>query len=165
MANEIRLQSNLLAVKEVDVTEGGNTYDKSAVDTNAGRSFGGKYNTLTAYTDGDIARWSDAVITATSYDGINDSGWTELSDVTDGTLPTTCYAFAVEYIKELGTVGTVDIELDLGTDQIVLAALDLGEAISIPAAGGLSLDKIKIKAGAYSNGVNEATVNVLVMGT
>tara|TARA_Y100000310_G_scaffold340507_2_gene436535 strand:- start:1155 stop:1640 length:486 start_codon:yes stop_codon:yes gene_type:complete len=160
MANEIRISSSITAIKEVDVTEGGNTYDLSAVDTNAGRSFGGSYDTLTAYTDDDIARWSSVVITATSADGLGDSGWTEASDVTDGAIPTTAYAVAVEYVSELGTVGNVKVTI--GSQE--MADLDAGEGIVLPLSGGVAIANVKIHADAYSNGVNEATVNVLVMG-
>jgi len=161
MANEIRMSSSVTAVKEVDVTEGGNTYDLSAVDTNAGKNFGGHYNTLTAYGDGAIARWSSVVVSATSADGLDNSVWTEASDVTDGTLPTTAYAVAVEYISELGTVGNVKVTI--GSQE--MADLDAGEGVALPLSGGVAIANVKIHADAYSNGTNEATVNVLVLGT
>jgi hypothetical protein len=165
MANEIRYSSSVTAVKEVDVTEGGNTYDLSAVDTNAQRSWGGSYDNLTAYTDDDIARWTSVVVSATSYDGLGDSGWTEASAVSDGTIPTTAYAVAVEYVSALGSPGAVDIAVTGGTDTIQLAALSLGDAVALPLSGGVAVANLQIRNASYSNGSAEATVNVLIMGT
>lgn len=170
MANQIRIASSLTPVQDVEETSGGNTYNVNQIDKNVLRSFGGKYDTLTVYTDNDIARWSNAVISTTSYDGLNDSGWTEESDVTDGTLPTTVFAVAIEYIAELGTVGTVELAITYSggtpaTHRIEMVSLDLGEGIAIPISAGTPIANIEIKAGAYSNGVNEASVNVLVLGT
>ncbi len=169
MANELRISTELTAVQDVEETTGGNTYNIDVIDTNAGRSFGGKYKTLTAYTDNDIARWTAAVVSATSYDGLNNSDWTEASDVTDGTLPTTVHAVSIEYVAELGTVGTVEVAVTYsggtpGTHRLEMASLDLGESVVLPISGGTAIANIEIKAGAYSNGVNEAKVNVLVAG-
>lgn len=166
MANEIRIQSTLTPIKEVDVTEGGNTYDLSAIDTNALRSFGGKYNTLTAYTDDDIARYTNAVVAENNtWDGLDASGWQEgAGGPTDGTLPTTVYAIAIEHVSDLGTPGNVDVRLSLGTDTIELCSLALGEGQVFPFAGGLTLAKIEIRADAYTNSTHEATINLLILG-
>ncbi len=162
--NIIRVRTSVELVQDIGGSLGaheGITYTNLQLDGNADyRSWGGKYDTLTAYTDADIAYWSQVVITATSADGLNDSGWTEASDVTDGTLPTTAHVVAVEYTGELGTVGTVSVTIN----SEVHATLDLGEGIVLPLAAGEAIANVKIHAGAYSNGVNEATVNVLVAG-
>ncbi len=163
MANEIRILSSLTALKEVDVTEGGNTYDLSVVDDNANKIFSGDYSSLT-YTDDAIASWRDAIVSATSYGGLNDSGWTDSDDVTNGTIPTTVKAFSVEYIAELGTVGNVSIQLTFGQESVVIAVLDLGEGICIPIQAGIVPANIKIKADVYSSNVNEAAVNILLVG-
>ena len=169
MANEIRLATQLTPVNDTDYTGGSQTYQQAQIDKNAAKSFGGKYNTLTTYTDDDICRWSNVVISTTSYDGLNDSGWTEASDVSDGALPTTVYALAVEYVAELGTVGTVEVAITYNggtpaTHRVEMVSLDLGEGIAIPVSSGIPIANVEIKAGAYSNGVNEATVNVLLVG-
>jgi len=164
MANELRMASSITPVKEVDVTEGGNTYDKSAIDTNAQRSWGGRYD-LPAYTDDDIARWSQQVIDVTSATALSDGTAFEGNPaVDDGTLPTSVLAIAVEYTAELGTVGQVVITIG----SQVHAELSVGESVVIPVSGasgvGLAIANFKIHADAYSDGVNEATVNVLLSG-
>ncbi len=165
MANSIRINTSLEVIQDVGGSAGaqsGITYANLQLDGNADRrAWGGNYgSTHTAYTDADVAFWRGAVITATSADGLNDSGWTEASDVTDGALPTTVYAVAVEYTGELGTVGNVHITVS----GEILAELDLGESIVLPLAMGEAIADVKIHADAYSNGVNEATVNVCVVG-
>ena len=165
MANEVRIRTSLDLLQDVGGSLGaqeGITYTNLQHDGNAGsRSWGGKYNTLTAYTDADVAYWSQVVVSATVADGLNDSGWTEAAAVTDGTLPTTAYVVAVEYTGELGTVGNVNVT----ASGEILATLDLGEAIVLPLAMGEAIADVKIHADAYSNGINEATVNVVVAGT
>ncbi len=166
MANVIRVRSSLEILQDVGGSAGaqeGITYTNLQHDGNAdSRSWGGVYNTLTAYTDADVAYWSQVVLSDTSAsNGIEDSAWTEASAVSDGTLPATAYVVVVEYTGELGTVGNVSVQVS----GEVLAVLDLGESIVIPLAFGEALTDIYVFAGAYSNGVNEATVNVLVAGT
>ena len=172
--NVIRVRTSVDILQDVGGSAGaqeGITYTQLQHDGNADyRTWGGKYDTLTAYTDGDVCYWKNAVVSAwESYDGLNDSGWTEESDVTDGTLPTTVHVVAVEYVKELGTVGTVEVAIThsggtAATDRIEIASLDLGESIVIPISAGTTPARIEIKAGAYSDGVNEATVNVMIAG-
>jgi len=162
--NVIRVRTSVEFLQDVGGSAGdqaGITYTNLQQDGNAQyRSWGGRYDTLTAYTDDDIAYWSQAVVTATSADGLNDSGWTEASDVTDGVLPTTAYVVAVEYTGELGTVGNISVTVS----GEILAVLDLGEGVAIPLAMGEAIADVKIHADAYSDGVNEATVNVVVAG-
>ncbi len=164
--NIIRVRTSVELIQDVGGSAGaqsGITYTNLQIDGNANyRSWGGKYDTLTAYTDSDIAYWSQVVLSDTSAtNGIEDSAWTEASAVTDGTLPTTAYVVAVEYTGELGTVGNVSVQVS----GEIFAVLDLGESIVIPLAFGEALTDIYVFAGAYSNGVNEATVNVVVAGT
>ena len=164
MANELRMASTITPIKQVTVTEGGNTYDLDAIDENAVRSFGGSYS-LPAYTDDDIARWAGVVIDVTSATALSDGSAFETNPaVTDGTLPTSVLAYAVEYTSELGTVGQV--VLTIGTQ--VFAELSVGEGVIIPISGasgvGLAIANIKLHADVYSDGVNEATVNVLLAG-
>ena len=165
MANVIRVRTSLEILQDIGGSagaQGGQTYTNLQHDKNAGgRSWGGKYNTLTAYTDSDVAYWNQAVVSATTADGLNDSGWTELAAVTAGTLPTTAYVVAVEYTGELGTVGFIHVTVS----GEVLAKLDLGEAVVLPLNMGEAIADVKIHADAYSDGVNEGTVNVVVAGT
>ena len=164
MANAIRIRTSLELLQDVGGSAGsqeGISYTNLQHDGNAdSRTWGGKYNTLTAYTDADIAYWKQAVVSATVADGLDNSDWTEASAVTDGTLPTTAYVVAVEYTGELGTVGFVSITVS----GEVLAKLDLGEGVVLPLNMGEAIADVKIHADNYSNGVNEATINVVVAG-
>jgi len=164
MANQIRIKTSVEFLQDVGVEAGtiaDQTYTNLQHDKNVGgRAWGGNYNTLTAYTDGDVAYWNQAVITATSADGLDNSGWTEAADVSAGTLPTTAHVVVVEYTGELGTVGVVTVTIN----SEVHAILDLGESIVIPLAAGEAVANVKIHAGAYDNGVDEATVNVAIAG-
>ena len=164
MANSMTLKSSALAIKGITETAGGNTYTTSEIDKNILRSFGGSY-ALPAYADGSIARWSTVVIDVTSATALSDGTAFEGNPaVTDGTLPVKVLAIAVEYTKELGTVGQVVITI--GTQ--VFAELSEGEGIVIPISGasgvGIAITDVKLHADVYSDGVNEATVNVLLAG-
>ncbi len=164
--NEIRISSTVTPVQDIEQTAGGQSYDIQELDKVAGKSFGGKYDTLTAYTSGDIARYTEAIVAENSAtDGLDASGWQEgAGGPTAGTLPTTVYAIAVEYTATLGTVATVSVGVNNATGEIRLANLSLGEGIVIPIAGGLTLANVLIGASAYTDGTHEATINLLVMG-
>ena len=169
MANEIRVTSSLLAVNEGDEDDIGTTagdYVNRNVDAHAGRAFGGKYYTLTAYTDADIARFDNAVVAENNTtDGLDSNGWQEgAAGPTSGVLPANVFAIAVEYVAKLGTVANVFVAIKK-TGEIRMANLALGESVVIPIQESLTLANVLIGASAYSDGVHEATVNVLVMGT
>jgi hypothetical protein len=161
MANEIRVKTSVEIVQDNDITVEGISYSHKSLDGNAAsRSWGGSYTMNANYTDAAVAYWSNAVVSATVADGIEDSGWTEASAVTDGTLPTTAHVVAVEYVSALGSPGVVTINVS-GED---FAVLDEGQAVVIPMEMGEALASITIKAAVYDNGTNEATVNVMVAG-
>ena len=164
MANEIRVNTSVQIIQDVGDSAGaqaGITYSNKQLDGNAdARTWGGKYTMNAVYTDSDVAYWENAVISATVADGLNDSGWTEASDVSDGALPTTAHVVAVEYVSALGSPGVVTINVS-GED---FAVLDEGQAVVIPMEMGEALASITIKAASYTNGTNEATVNVMVAG-
>lgn len=164
MANEIRVNTSVQIIQDVGDSAGaqaGITYSNKQLDGNAdARTWGGKYTMNAVYTDSDVAYWENAVISATVADGLNDSGWTEASDVSDGALPTTAHVVAVEYVSSLGSPGTVSVTVS----GEVFAVLDEGQSVVIPMEMGEAIADVKIHANAYSNGVNEATVNVMVAG-
>ena len=164
MANQIRIHTSCEVVQDVGGSAGaqnGITYTSTALDGNADyRSWGGNYNIATAYTDADVCYWKNVVVSATSADGLGDSGWTEASDVTDGTLPTTAHVVAVEYIGTLGTVASISVTIN----NEIHAVLTLGEAVVIPLSAGEVVANVKVHASAYSNGVHEGTVNVMIAG-
>jgi len=161
MANEIRIHTSVEIVQENDVTVQGIAYTHRALDGNAdSRSWGGNYTVSTEPADDKICYWKNVVIDSAGIDYLNDSAWTEASDVTDGAIPTTAYVVAVEYVKTLGTVATVAVTL--ATE--IIALLTLGESIVIPWHAGEATSSIGLTASAYSDGVHEATVNVMLAG-
>tara|TARA_Y100000593_G_scaffold30506_1_gene60441 strand:- start:28495 stop:28992 length:498 start_codon:yes stop_codon:yes gene_type:complete len=164
MANEIRITTSVDVLQDVGGSAGaqsGITYTNHQYDGNAdSRSWGGSYKIATEYTDADVCYWKNAVVSATSADGLNNSGWTEASDVSDGAIPTTAHVVAVEYVSTLGTVASVSVTINSEIHAVLLQ----GESVVIPLAAGEAVANVKVHASAYSNGVHEATVNVMMAG-
>lgn len=162
MANEIRIQTSVQVVQDNDVTVQGIAYTHDILDGNAdSRSWGGKYTLSTAYTDADVCYWKNVVVSATAADGIGDSGWTEASDVTDGTIPDTAHVVAVEYVEQsIGAASTVTVQVN----SEIHALLTPGEGVVIPLHTGEDPANIEVFDGNYSNGSREAVVNVMIAG-
>lgn len=164
MGNEIRVNTSVQIIQDVGSSAGaqaGITYSNQQLDGNAdARTWGGKYIMNAVYTDADVAYWSNVVISSTTAEGLDNSDWTEASDVSDGTLPATAHVVAVEYVSSLGSPGTVSVTVS----GEVFAVLDEGQAVVIPMEMGEAIADVKIHANAYSDGVNEATVNCMVAG-
>ena len=164
MANQIRIHTACEVVQDVGASAGaqnGITYESKMLDGNAdSRTWGGNYNISTAYTDADVCYWKNAVVSATSADGLDNSGWTEASDVTDGSIPTTAHVVAVEFASMLGTATTISVTVS----GEIFAVLDPGQSVVIPMEMGEAIADCKIHAGAYTNGTQEATVNIMVAG-
>ena len=161
MANQIRIRTSCEIVQDNDVTVQGIAYSHKSLDGNAdSRTWGGSYNIATEPADDKIGYWKNVVVSATSADGLNDSGWTEASDVTDGSIPTTAHVVAVEYKSTLGTVASVSVTIN----SEIHAVLTKGEAVVIPLSAGEAVANVKVHASAYSDGVHEATVNVMIAG-
>ena len=163
--NEIRISSSVTPIQDIEQTAGEQDYYIQELDKVAGRSFGGKYNTLTAYTNADIAAYINAVVAEDgTTDGLDSHGWQEdAGGPTRGTLCGTVHAIAVEYVSTLGTVASVFVAIKK-TGEIRMANLAVGESVVIPIQEGLTLANVLIGASAYTNGTHEATVNVLIMG-
>ena len=161
MANQIRIHTSCEIVQDNDETVQGISYTQKSLDGNAdSRSWGGNYNISTAYTDADVAYWKNVVVSATSADGLGDSGWTEASDVTDGTLPATVHVIAVEFVSQLGSASAVNVTVS----GEILASLTPGESVVIPLHMGEAVADCKIHDANYGNGTREATVNVMIAG-
>ena len=166
MANQIRIHTSCEIVNDNSVANEGDSdgdYTNLNLDVHAdSRSWGGNYNISTAYDSSTpaVCYWKNAVIDSATIDYLNNSGWTELSSPTSGTIPTTAHVVAVEYVNTLGTVATVAVTL--ATE--IIALLTLGESIVIPWHAGEATSSIGLTASAYSNGVHEATVNVMLAG-
>ena len=163
MANQIRVQTSCQIVQDNDETVQGISYTQKALDGNAdSRSWGGNYNIATAYTDADVCYWKNAVVSATSADALEDSGWTEESAVADGTIPANIYVVAVEYVSQ--SVGAAS-EVTLTLSGEVFAVLTPGEGVVIPISSNNANSAVKIHDANYSNGSREALVNVMIAGT
>lgn len=168
MANEIRIQTSVQVVQDVGGSAGaqsGVTYTNKQLDGNSSsRSWGGKYNIATPYTDADVAYWENKVVdTIATNVGLEDGACFELdveASPDNDNLPTTAHVVAVEYVKTLGTVASVS--LMIGSE--VHAVLTLGESVVIPLPVGQAPSAIFLYASAYTDGTHEATVNVLLAG-
>ena len=165
MADTLRMSFSLTAVEEVGA---GNSQTHTVIDSVAQRTWGGSMNRVyNAGVDSDkICVWENSVVTVQDAaldftNGLDASAWTEASDVTDGAIPSTAYVVAVEYVSTLGTVATVAVTL--ATE--IIALLTVGESIVIPWHAGEATSSIGLTASAYSDGVHEATVNVMLAGT
>ena len=163
MANQIRVHTSCEVVQDNTEAVQGITYTQKALDGNAdSRSWGGSYNIATAYTDANVCYWKNAVVSATSADALQDSGWTEESDVTDGTIPDNIYAVAVEYVSQ--SVGAAS-EVTLTVSGEVFAVLTPGEGGVIPISSNNANTAVQIHDANYGNGTREALVNVMIAGT
>tara|TARA_R100000049_G_C1886721_1_gene41219 strand:+ start:55 stop:546 length:492 start_codon:yes stop_codon:yes gene_type:complete len=162
MANEIRIQTSCQIIQDNDVTVEGITYTDKKMDGNAdSRSWGGSYTINQAPADDAIAYWKNVVVDVTTADGLeNGNAFESNVAVTDGTLPTTAHVIAVDFVSMLGAATTISITVS----GEVLAVLDPGQSVVIPLEMGEAIADCKIHAGHYTDGSQEATVNVMVAG-
>ena len=161
MANQIRIHTACEIVQDNDVTVEGISYTHKILDGNAdSRSWGGNYNISTAYADDKVGYWKNVVVSATSADTLENSGWTEASGLTDGAIPSTAYVVAVEYVSQLGAASVVNVTVS----GEIFAALTPGESVVMPMHMGETVDSVAIHDANYSNGSREATVNVMIAG-
>ena len=162
MANEIRVHTSVEVIQDNDVTVQGIAYTHKGLDGNAdSRSWGGSYTMNQAPADAAIAYWKNVVLEDTSANGLDNGDCFEGEPaVTDGTLPATAHVIAVEFASMLGTATTVSVTVS----GEILAVLDPGQAVVIPLEMGEAIASCQLHAGAYSDGSQEATVNVMVAG-
>ena len=165
MANQIRIHTSCEIVNDNSVANEGSAagdYTNLNLDVHAdSRSWGGNYNISTTYDSSDVCYWKNAVVDITSAGGgLGDSVWNEGNIAPVGTIGTTAHVVAVEYVKTLGTVASVSVTVS----GDLFALLTLGESIVIPMHMGEAVADIEVFASAYSDGVHEATVNVMMAG-
>ena len=162
MANQIRIRTSCEIVQDNDVTVQGIAYSHKSLDGNAdSRTWGGSYNIATEPADDKIGYWKNKVIDVTSADGLeNGDAFEGNVGVTDGAIPSTVHVIAVEYVSTLGTVASVSVTIGSEVHAVLLQ----GESVVIPLAAGEAVANVKVHASAYSDGVHEATVNVLLAG-
>ena len=164
MANQIRIHTSVEVVNDVSVANDGGAagdYTNYALDVFAdSRAWGGNYNISQEYSTSDVCYWKNVVVDITSAGGgLGDSVWNEGNTAPTGTIPATAHVVAVEYVGELGTA---TVSVVIGSE--VHALLIGGDAIVIPLHAGQAVADIEIFSAEYSDGVHEATVNVMIAG-
>ena len=165
MANQIRIHTSCEIVNDNSIANEGSAagdYTNLNLDVHAdSRSWGGNYNISTPYDSSDVCYWKNAVVDITSAGGgLGDSVWNEGNVAPVGSIATTAHVVAVEYVKTLGTVASITVQIN----SEIHALLTLGEAVVIPLHAGEAVANIEIFASAYSDGVHEGTVNVMMAG-
>lgn len=165
MANEIRVKTSVQIVNDNSVTDEGSAagdYTNLNLDVHAdSRTWGGSYTMNAVYDSDAVAYWKNVAVSAVgSADFLNNSGWTDASNPTAGTIPTTVEVVAVEYVSALGSPGTVSVTVS----GEIFAVLDEGQAVVIPMEMGAANTAVGIHTVTYSGGTTEAKVNVMIAG-
>jgi hypothetical protein len=183
MANNIKLSSSLEAIINDSKTVGSKSYTIKSVDKNVG-SLGGSY---TQTYESTAAEKHTGVLANTAFTVVT----TAVEGSPVGTAPDQVKAIAMSHDSEIGSAGTVDIEItqtgdhttvtsptDSGgavvltggttTLKIVVARLLVGESCVIPLSdtdgSGLPVANIKIKDAGYVDNTKESTVTVILIG-
>lgn len=158
MANKLIIRNHLEPQIEAQETVGSDTYTSYQIEVNTG-SNGGSYETT--FTNEKAIKYV-GVVDQTSAAALTDGTTAfEGTATTSGTEPSSSgvKAFYVRYDSTLGTVASVSVTFG----SQVHATLSEGEAVCIPLVNG-ALSSCKIHASAYSDGVHEATVTVVLVG-
>ena len=152
MANKLIIRNNLEPQIDTSETVDGKTYTHFGIEQNTG-SQGGSYETT--FTDSKAIKYV-GVVDVTSAAALTDG-----QVAFEGTAPGSSgvKAFYVSYDSTLGTVA--DVRVTFGSQ--VHAILSVGESVCIPLVSG-ALSSCKIHASAFSDGVHEATVTVVLIG-
>tara|TARA_R110002020_G_scaffold58052_2_gene159403 strand:- start:8963 stop:9454 length:492 start_codon:yes stop_codon:yes gene_type:complete len=162
MANELRVRMSVDVLQDIGETTEGITYTAHQHDGNAdARSWGGSYKISTVYDSAAVCYWKNAVVSATSADGLNNSGWTEASAHSDGSIPTTAHVVAVEYVRQ--SIGAAS-EVTVTVSAEIFAVLTPGESVVIPMHMGEAVASVMLHDANYANGSREAIVNVMMAG-
>ena len=184
MANNIKISSSLEAIVNDSKTVGSQSYTIKSIDKNVG-SLGGSYTQT--YGESDAVKYS-GVADTTAFTAVASAFE---SATTVGTAPAQVKAIAMSHDSEIGSAGTVDIEItqtgdhttvanptDSGgavtltggttTLKIVVARLLVGESCVIPLSdtdgSGLPVANVKIKDAGYVDDTKESTVTVILIG-
>ena len=159
MANKLIIRNNLEPqIETAETITNSGTYTHFSIEKAVG-SNGGSYETT--FTDEKAIKYV-GVVDVTSAAALTDGQVAfEGTATTSGTEPSASgvKAFYVRYDSTLGTVASVSVTFG----SQVHATLSVGESVCIPLVSG-ALSSCKIHASAYSNGVNEATVTVVLIG-
>tara|TARA_R100001530_G_scaffold10215_3_gene10170 strand:+ start:501 stop:1001 length:501 start_codon:yes stop_codon:yes gene_type:complete len=165
MANQLRIHTSCEVVNDNSVANEGTSagdYTNLNLDVHSeSRSWGGNYNISQEYNVSDVCYWKGVVPSSATVDYLDNSGWTEASDITAGNIPATAHLVAVEYVRQsLGADSVVNVTVS----GEIFAALTPGESVVIPMHMGEVVGSIGIHDANYSNGSREAIVNVMIAG-
>ena len=158
MANKLIIRNNLEPQIDTSETVDGKTYTHFGIEQNTGNN-GGSYET--SFTDSKAIKYV-GVVDVTSAAALTDGQVAfEGTATTTGTEPSSSgvKAFYVRYDSTLGTVASVSVTFG----SQVHATLSVGEYVCITLVSG-ARSSCKIHASAYSDGVHEATVTVVLIG-
>ena len=170
MANQIRVRTPVEVVNDNSIANEGTAagdYTNLNLDVHAdSRTWGGSYDIATdkhsdgAYNSSDICYWKNVIVSDTSASGgLGDNTWNKTTAAPVGNVPTTAHVVAVEYVSQTGTA-VVAVQIFGQT----IATLSVGQSVVIPIDAGEAVADIDIFSAAYSSGVHEATVNVMIAG-
>lgn len=158
MANKLIIRNHLEPqIETAETITNSGTYTHFEIEKAVG-SNGGSYETT--FTDSKAIKYV-GVVSGTTTGGVAVGSAFEGGVTTTGAAPgaSGVKAFYVKYDSVLGTVA--DIRVFVGSQH--MATLTEGESVCIPLVGG-ALTDCKIEASAYSDGVNEATSTVILIG-
>jgi hypothetical protein len=159
MANKLIIRNSVEPqIETAETITNSGTYTHFGIEKAVG-SNGGSYETT--FTDEKAIKYV-GVVDQTSAAALTDGTTAfEGTATTSGTEPSSSgvKAFYVRYDSTLGTVASVSVTFG----SQVHATLSEGEAVCIPLVSG-ALSSCKIHTSAYSNGVHEATVTVVLVG-
>jgi hypothetical protein len=159
MANNIKITSSLEATVNDSKTVSTKSYTIKEVDKNIGNS-GGSYTQ--EYLTDDAVKYV-GVVSATSFTAIASAFE---SVTTSGTAPAKAKALYVSHDSEIGTAGTVDVEIGAG---FTCARLATGESCIVPLSetdgNGRAIANLRIRDTGYVNDSKESTVTAVLVGS
>ena len=130
MANNVKISSSLEAIINDSKTVGSQSYTIKSVDKNVG-SLGGSYTQ--SYGESDAVKYSGVVSSA----GFTAVASAFESATTVGTAPAQVKTIAMSHDSEIGSAGTVDIEITV-TGTVSITAGEYNAGAGADATGGPS---------------------------
>ena len=155
--NKLIVRTSVEPQYYINETHSGKTYTSYKMDQIGGRLSSTMEDT---FTNEKIYKLV-GVVNQTSAAAVNDNdaAFDPVATAT-GSVPTHVKSFYVKYDSTLGTVATITVTVG----SQVHAILSVGESTVIPIANSFGVAGCKIHASAYSDGLHEATVTVVLIG-
>jgi len=175
MANKLIMRYSVEPQIETSDSEGGVTYSDYKIDGNVGVNGGSQTKD---YTSADACKFT-GVLSSTTTTSVSNAVFEGTPMV--GTLPATVEAYYVKFDSKIGSASTVTVSMvyphgDVATPTVSGSGvtldggtvtkshtLSVGDSILIPLTTE-AVANCQIKASAYNDGVNEATVTVVLIG-